>query len=725
MFDPFRPSWPVLGVVVLVGQALLPLAYGESVEVSPVIELEPITVDPEPFSRIDDFSIVSVDFVQEGDIQRLAQSTLGETLAWQPGVSSSYFGPGASRPVIRGLGGFRVRLLQDGVGTLDVSETSPDHGVTLEPLLIREIDIHRGPSALLFGNAAIGGAIDATTRQMPEVRPESPLTGSIETRYESAGEGRSAAGYAHLTAADMVLTLTGSARSSDDYAIPERARTEAYERTFVPLINDPAQGTTIAVENPTGTLPNTSHRSDQWSVGVAWLPPERPYAVTGAYTRFSSDYGIPYQYGGDANDLFGDSSLSLRHERFDTDARYWPELAWLNTLRVHLAYADYHHTEHFTGRGKDADKAFDDTRFDQHALEARVEWFHQPREGVEGVVGIHVQQQALAASFLSAPPLAGSRFSHRFETGNLGLFALETFTRGDFMLQIGGRYETQSIRDTSLEEQGFTTQTGGSSYSLAGSLTWRKRELGALDELVITPAVSFVGRIPTATERFAFWPNPAIQRFLIGGDKDGTELSNEQSLGVELGVEARMGVWSGRLNAFRYSYDNFIFLQDVKGIGNPARYVEREATFQGFEGELSWRVAPGNASLTLTLMSDYVYGQNVTDDQPLPRMPPLRLGAGVRLEWRELQAGLEYRHAFAQTRVQPATDTVLPELSTGSYTELNADLSYDVFVEDSRLTLFMRATNLLNEERRLHTSFIKDVAPLPGRSISFGVRSSF
>lgn len=689
--------------------------------------LEPIFVEAEAFTRVSAHAVVSVDYINTSELERMAQATLGETLSWQAGISSSYFSPGASRPVIRGFEGFRVRMLQDGIGTLDVSETSPDHGVALEPLLIREIDIHRGPSALLFGNSAIGGAVNSSTRAFAQELPEQHLTGSLETRYESASEGHTLAGYTQLTQGDIVVTLGGSTRDAQDYAIPGKGRTTAYETTFEPLVNDPPSGSTVPIVNPSGTLPNTFHNSDSGLIAIGWLPTDNPIALQAAYSRYDSRYGIPYQYGGDANDLFGYSSLGLRHERFDLSTRLNPDLAWLDALQLHIGYADYQHTELFTGLGKDADKHYDDTQFDQHALEARLEWYHQPFDWLLGLWGIHTQHYDLAASFLAAPPREDSRFLNRFETGNHAAFAMETLKLGDFTLQAGLRYETQKILDTSLENFDIITNSKDNSTSYAASLTWRRKNLSIFDEIAITPAASLIERIPTATERFAFWPNPAIQRFLIGGDKDGTPLGKERSIGTEIGLEGRIRKFSGRLNAYYYSFDNFIFLQDIKGQGNLAQYLERKATFYGAEGELTWhkQITDNGGTLTLNLMSDYVRGHNETDNQPLPRIPPFRIGTRAELAWHKTQAGAEYRYAFAQDRLQPETSTVLPELETSSYSELNLDFSRDFAMRTAKLTTFLRATNLLNEERRIHTSFLKDVAPLPSRSISLGIRLQY
>jgi iron complex outermembrane receptor protein len=710
---------PAIFGLYLAGSPALAEADGEL----EVHDLAPMVVQGERFSRVDDFSVVSVDYMDETDLRRLAQSTLGETLAWQPGVTSSYFSPGASRPVIRGLEGFRVRMLRDGVGTLDVSDTSPDHGVALDPLLVREIDIHRGPSALLFGNSAIGGAVNAQTRSIPSELPQSMVSGAVESRYETVGDGTSVAGYTHLTFDELVFTVTGASRDSDDYDIPGRARTGAYDETYNPQVTPIGEFVSVPVPNPEGTLPNTFHESDAWSAGAAWLSQAYPLSIGGAYSRFDSEYGIPYQYGDGPNDLFGFSSLSLEQERFDVDARVDPGLGWFDALHFHLAYADYNHVESFKSQRRNSDLAFEDTKFDQHALEARLEWFHRPADWWEGVAGIQGQHQDLAVSYLQRAPLESTRIRRSYESGTLGFFALETLTLGDFSFQLGGRYEIKDIADVTLKDRGFERDNDEESYSVSGSVTWRRKELGPFDEIAITPSVSYVERIPTVIERYARWPNPAIQRFIVGDES----LRKEESLGGELGVEARAGDWSGRLNAFYYDFDNFVFLQDVRGLGNRARFVEREAMFYGFEAEVRWarQLGMDGTRVTVSLMSDSVRGHNESDGQPLPRMPPVRIGSRVELEWRALMAGIEYRYAFSHDRVQPATDVVLVELPTDSYAELNFDASYEFTVVGANLTAFLRATNLLDEERRLHTSFLKDVAPLPGRSVSLGARVSF
>ena len=202
-------------------------------------------------ASVSDLAIQPVQKLSGPELQRRAQGTLGETLAFVPGVSSNYFSPGASRPVIRGFDGFRVRTMRDGLSTMDLSDTSPDHGIPVEPVLADEIEVHRGPAALLYGSGAIGGAVDVHTRTIARELPAHTVTGALDSRYETASQGWTEAGWLALTEGPFVLQFTGSLRESEDIHIPGAARTSFYDALENPRTRNPATGITSAVPNPT------------------------------------------------------------------------------------------------------------------------------------------------------------------------------------------------------------------------------------------------------------------------------------------------------------------------------------------------------------------------------------------------------------------------------------------------------------------------------------------
>jgi iron complex outermembrane receptor protein len=243
--------------------------------------LEPVVVvasAPLP-AETNDHPLAS-ETLDEETLQRIAQGTLGDTLGWQAGVSTSSYGQGASRPVIRGFDGYRVRILRDSVGTLDVSSSSPDHGLPLEPLLLREVEILRGPAALQYGNSALGGAINSTSRSFATVLPERQISGAFESRFDSVSSAWTNVGYFDLKLGGFVLSATGSYRDASDYRISGRSRTRAYDEKFRPVVNDPNTGMTVPIENPSGRLPNSFHQSSSYSLGVSWLPEALPWEAS-------------------------------------------------------------------------------------------------------------------------------------------------------------------------------------------------------------------------------------------------------------------------------------------------------------------------------------------------------------------------------------------------------------------------------------------------------------
>jgi len=670
---------------------------------------------------------LATDKIEEKTLRRIAQGTLGDTLGWQAGVTTSSYGQGASRPVIRGFDGYRVRILRDSIGTLDVSSSSPDHGLPIEPLLLREVEILRGPAALRYGNSALGGAVNSTSRVFSTELPGRRFSGGVETRIDSVSSGWVNAGYLDVEIGEFVFSLTGSYRDAGDYRIPRNARTDDYEIKFNPLINNPDLGTTVPIENPSGKLPNSFHESSSYSIGLSWLPSEVPLEMSAAFSRFDSEYGLPYLYGGDANDLFGDSSLEMEQDRFDLRLRFLSELPWLSEATLHFGYGDYGHNEQFMGKDKDAELSFKDTRFEQESWEARMEFHHEPTDWLRGVAGFQFWGRNLDPSFLAGAPDEDSRFHNQFEIQNFGLFVTESASFGDFEVNAALRWETQTIEDVSLEEFGFTRKVDDHSFSAILGGTWEGEMVGAFDRLKVSLNGSFVDRIPSEVERFAFWSNPAIQRFLIGGDLDGDPLDTEQAFGLDLGLKADMGEIGMSLNFFCYRIDDFIYLQDLAGIGNQAQYRQTDSLFTGVEAQVDWNLLEeGETEMTLSLMGDWMRATDRKNDFPLPRIPAMRLGSRLEVINGPLQAGLEIRYVFEQDRLQKSDKVVQGELPTDDYLEVNLDFEYEVEISSEQtLTLFAQIRNLLDEERRLHTSFLKDVAPLSGRNLTFGARMEF
>jgi iron complex outermembrane recepter protein len=691
------------------------------------IELEELTVSAnalEKRSSLGAASLQPVQTVTAEELKRNAQATLGESIGWEPGVSSGYFGPGASRPVVRGFEGVRVKVLRDDLGTFDLSDISPDHGVVLEPFLLESVEIHRGPASLLYGNSAIGGAINTRSRVIAREKPDRLFSGGWESRFDTQGSGTAAAGHLSITGGPFVFQFTGSDRESDDISIPGRARSNAYEFLENPRVYDPTTATTLPVPNPDGTLPNSASEAGSWSAGVSWLPTNLPLMLGVSYSRFDTLYGVPYSYAGDPTDLYGNYELDLGQDRFDLESRVEFDSGFISKIEGRLGYASYDHAENFNGLGKDLGRDFQDTGLQKDAAEGRLDFHHSAfEERLTGVFGIAASWEDVQSSRVIFPPPDLQRVGGRLEGREIGIYLLEKYRIEDWTAQLGYRLGEVQTLDRSLESSGFTQGEEGLSQSVSGAINWSRDAVGPLDRLSVTGILSQIERQPTSIERYAFWNNAGIGRFLVGGDLDGTPLSAEKSLGLEFGLEAVRGPFTANLNGYHYNFSNFVFLQEAPGLtggfGRAVQYIEREAEFTGYEAELEWRIMD---KLTLSLMSDYVHAVNTSDSEAIPRMPPLRIG--TRLEWKDesITAGLEIRHATAQERVKGPPR---PELPTDAYTLVNADISWQLPLKSQQLTLFMRATNLLNEEARVSNSFRKDVAPLPGRGLSLGISHAF
>lgn len=688
-----------------------------------VYSLEDYTVVAERFGQVRDFSLASIQVLGEKEFKKQVQSTIGQSLAWEPGISSSYFGPGSSRPVIRGLGDFRVRMLLDDIGTFDVSENSPDHGIPIEPLLIHRIDIHRGPDALLFGNAAIGGVVNMQSYYIPEDFPNDTVSGSIELKANDASNGNSGASYIAACIDDFAWCLTHSFRSADEYSIPGRARTDQYDRIADPVVNNPTIGLTEPIPNPIGLLPNTFIDTNTHSLGVLWSPKKEENKFGLAYSNFESAFGVPYQYGGDANELFGYSQLDMVQSRVDVEAEFKSDLNHFKKTKIRIGTGDYRHEEKFFGDGKDQGISYVDTIMDLDSIESRFDFYHKFSENLQGISGIHIFSNELQASRI--PDLYNPiRVYNAFTTDSYNFFIMETYTYQNLTLKGGYRFCRQKTQDTSIAS--YVRENTQTSNSAAIGVTWRDYKILGLDEFAVSLNLSRIERIPSETERYAYWSNAAINRFVIGLDNAGEQVDTESSKSIEIGVEGHIGKCSSRLNLYEYDFSNFIFLQDIKGIGNLSRYVAKDSNLKGGEAKITFLLKEeGFKKFLLNGFFDFVTGKNITDDTFLPRIPPKRIGLGFDFIADKLEANVELRYAFAQKNIQAESNLAKPELETEHYYELDLYTQYTFKYKDSELVTFARLENAFNAERRMHTSFLKDVAPLPGRNFSLGMRWVF
>lgn len=621
------------------------------------------------------------------------EATLGETLQAEPGIHSTYFGPGAGRPVIRGLGGSRVRITEDGLNSLDASALSPDHAVSAEPLLIDRIEILRGPSNLIYGSTASGGVVNLIDNRIPEQRRD--FGGAIELRGNSVSDERT--GVARLDGGvdAFQFHFDGFIRDTNDYEIPGFALTP---ELLAELDEDER------VQQRRGRLANSAQESEGGSVGFSFVD---TWGFAGlSYKRFDTVYGIPAELEEEGHgheegeqEEEGGVSIDLEQERYEFKTGLYQPVSGIAELNFKLATNDYRHIE-FEG-----DEV--GTTFNIEATEARLEARHQPVGRLSGVFGMQYEDTDLDAIGAEAfvPPAA---------TESIGLFLVEEYDLEPFRLSAGLRYQDDEVKlGNGLAAEGIGKRTFSSISVSAGAL-WR-----VTDDWQASLNWQRSQRSPTQEELFAEGPHIATQAFEIGDPTLGKETSNN----VDFGIHKHSGVFHVRADVFYNNIDDFVFLANTGDVedGLPVQvWSQADANFWGAEleasllfeetsvGELEWR-----------FFADAVEADLKAGNGEVPRLSPGRVGTGLDWHRGNLRANVNYHRVFK------VTETAEFETRTGGYDSLSANLAYTMVMATSEIELFLKGDNLLDQTQRVHTSFLKDFAPRPGLNVTGGVRVRF
>lgn len=629
-----------------------------------------VVVTASPFDGHSDVEMAQPASVLRGErLQRRQSTSLGETLSGEAGVQSSAFGAAAGRPVIRGMDGPRVRVLDGGVGTSDLSTLSPDHQVTADPITAQQIEVLRGPATLLYGSGASGGVVNVVTNRIPDARQEG-FYGKAELR--GASGTREAAGSAVLDggSGDFAWHVDGYQRRTGDYALP----------------------------SPRGRLANSFTRADGVSLGGSWVG-DRGY-LGASYQRMDSFYGVPIP---DA------TRIDLQQHRLDVAGELADPLPGFTRARLKLRQSRYRHAEiEATGAVG--------TRFENDGGEQRLELTHAPLAGWTGVVGMQLEAKTLSA-------LGAEAILPRTRNRSTGLFLLEDRKWRDFHFELGARAGRETRHpDAPNPARGFSLAS-----TSAGAI-WNFTPGYAL-ALSATSAA----RAPTAEELYSNGAHVATGSFELGN----ANLGIERSRNLDFGLRKTAGAWRGKASVFQNRIRNYVYARatDINGDGVADRvddtgvlvpggafqrvdYAQAEARFRGFEAELAYR--PANSAWGLRFFGDRAQGRLAGGGGNLPRMSPSRLGAEADYRAGAWSAFGSLVRVFRQDRIA-ALETVTP-----GYTRLDAGLEYTVKAADGKATtLFLRGNNLLDQDMRAHTSFIKDFAPLPGRSVVAGLRANF
>lgn len=668
---------------------------------TPAPELQEVTVTGNPLGAID-LIAPAASYSGAGLLLR-SKSTLGETLDGVPGVSSTYFGPNASRPIIRGLDGDRIRILNNGGATVDASALSYDHAVTADPISIERIEVLRGPGALLYGGSAVGGVVNIIDNRIPREAlfdEKGGLTGKVNLDV-ATGNREQGAG---------VLLETGTNR----YALHVDAFSRDTGNVAVPVSLACTKGGTASSAN---SICNSASKSSGGAVGGSLLF-DHGYlgATVGTYRS---------NYGTVAED---DVTIDMRSNRMALEGELRDLRGLFKSIKGQYSQTDYIHTE-FEG-------ATPGTVFKNKGTDFRLEAKQAALGPLTGVVGFQAENTRFSADGKEA-------FAPYSKTSQNAVFAYEEYATGWGRLSFGGRLD--SVKVESMGNPQVAAFVPGSrdfkpvSYALGG--LWN-----ALPGWQLTSNLAYTERAPKDYELYAFGPHVATKVWETGN----AALGKEKSTSLDVGANWKSGANTFTANVYTHQFSNYIALLatgrtfgqanralnpvDANGDGvddnDPNNkilpeqaYTGVRARFVGFEASGNVRLHEGASKLDLALRGDMVRATNLSNGQPLPRIAPMRLGATLNRTSGPWGSSLGLDHSMAQNLVAPG------QRATAAYTLWNTAATYTVKQGAINLLWYARLDNITNQLAYSATSVLTTTAfpkaPLPGRSLKLGLQVAF
>ena len=642
--------------------------------------------------------------LQGEELFRRRRATLGETLDGLPGVAATGFGPNSSRPVIRGLDGDRIRILQNGTGVLDASSLSFDHAVAIDPLVIERAEVVRGPAALFYGGSAVGGVVNVIDNRIPQAAVRG-VSGRVEARSGGAEREQAVAGVFEIGNGSLALHADLYSRDTDDLKIKGFARS-ARQRAADPQPVEAA-----------GTLPNSAARSDGGAFGLSHTWADGYIGIS--RSEFNSRYGTVAE---------PTVTIDMQSSRWDLAGEVRALNGPLTALKFKAGKTDYDHVE--------LDAGVPATRFRNKGYDMHLEATHRKLGPLQGAIGLQVTDFDFSA-------LGAEAFVPTTNTSSRAGFFYEEFTAGKVKVSFGGRHERSEVSSAGGGVVPFGGVAPRFDPAQTRDFSANSGALGAVWSLTPGLALAVNGayteRAPTYYELYANGPHAATGVYEIGNAAFG----KEKSKSLDLALRMKSGKHSGSIGVFQNRFDNFITLfntgntRGADGELNPPdagdgtslntgeeilpEFAWRAvpARFRGIESEGRFRLMEGGGTLDLLLQASYVRAHDASTGQPLPRIAPWRYGAGLDYRRDRMGARLDAVIVESQGRVAAG------ELPTDGYTLLNASVSYRLPAPGVRLEAFLRGINLLDEEARNHVSFLKDVAPMGRRSAQIGVRGQF
>ena len=681
----------LLSVAILA--VIAPSAFAQDDESTQKLDTIQVTAHPLVQTAVDysaaDNVIKSDQLVQGG-------TTIGEALSDQVGVYSNQFGPGASRPVIRGQDAARVKVLANASETMDVSTLSPDHAVTVDPTLAKQIEIVRGPSTLLYGAGNVGGLVNVTDNKIPTQMPENGYEGKLGVRYNTGNDEKLATAGVTVGLGDQVaLRVEGLKRDANNYIAPDYVHEGEKERR----------------------VDNTFAESQNVTLGLSWIYDRGFTGVS--YTNRQDQYGLPghnHEYESCEAHLAGQPHLhcgehdhdheadtheahdhshagpwvDLKSERYDFRSELADPFAGFQKLRVQASYTDYQHDEIEEGQAA--------TTFKSEGYDTRLELLHNPIGAWEGVIGTQFGRQKLDITGEEA------LFAGPSTTDKWSLFALEHRQWNDVHFELAARLDQQSI-DIDSPQKDYDDHA----FSYSGAANW-----AFAPNYKLSLVASHQERLPMAQELYSQGKHLATNTYELGNENLAVEKSNN----LELGFHYDTDRLNYHVHVFHNWFDDYIYAQTLDRYEDfrLIQYTQDKARFYGAEGEISYQLSP---IYTATLFGDYVRGK-IDAEGDAPRVPGGRLGTRFDADFGDGFSGTaEYYRAFKQDKI------AVYETETDGYNMVNLGLAYAARLSDKTdYRVYAKANNLLDETVYNHASFLSTL-PQMGRNFTVGLEFGF
>jgi iron complex outermembrane receptor protein len=660
-----------------VGAAILSLGSAAIAQQAPDVTLKEVTVTGNPLGS-SDLVAPAAQYSGTGLLLR-SQTTLGETLSGTPGVSSTYFGPNASRPTIRGLDGDRIRILSNSGATVDASGLSYDHAVTSDPISVERIEVLRGPGALLYGGSAVGGVVNVIDNRIP-TEPMDGVSGRADLGFATANRERGGGLMVEGGNSRFGLHVDAFDRNTSDVQVPIQLAC--------------TQGGVTSYSNH---ICNSASHVRGGSVGGSMFF-DKGY-LGASVSTYRNDYGTVAE---------DEVTIGMRSNRYTVEGEVRDLGGLISSIKGQASHSDYTHTEFDAGSPG--------TVFANQGNDYRIEARHAKLGPLQGVIGLQGENTRFSADGEEA-------FAPHSRTSSNAIFAFEELGTSWGKLTFGAR--TESVRVESLGNpliDRFTAATRNFqpvSYALGG--LWN-----VAPEWQLTSNLSRSERAPKDYELFANGPHIATGAWELG---DST-LNKERSTNLDAGVQWKRAHDTFKLSAFESRFANYISQQstgvvhDLDGTPLPElAYQQVRARFHGAEAGGNVRLLDGGSVVDLELRSDVVRATNLDTGEPLPRIAPWRAGATLAWSRGDWGARLGFDHFARQDRV-PAG-----ELATDAYTLWNAAVTLRMPVGRANVLWYARLDNATDQLAYSATSILTQTvpgkAPLPGRSFKVGMQASF